>query len=128
MFRFLKKTLVIILFSLIGWSFTTAFFYTGINYLPFDTVLLLHAVFSTVMFFVLSIIYFKYLFYTSPLFTSISFLIVIILMDIFITSNTIEKDYAIFRNLLRTWIPYILIFDFVYLTGFYFRKKYSNLP
>ncbi len=44
-------------------------------------------------------------------------------MDIFVIALMIEKSFVMFKNILRTWIPFILIILSTYLMGVYALKK-----
>jgi hypothetical protein len=44
-------------------------------------------------------------------------------MDFFIIALMIEKSFDMFKSILGTWIPFILIMLSTYLTGIYSLKK-----
>lgn len=67
--------------------------------------------------------YFKKFNYTNPLQTAIIFVSFVIFMDIFVIALLIEKSFVMFKSILGTWIPFILIILSTYLTGVYALKK-----
>lgn len=84
--------------------------------------LIIHAVAVPIIFAFISSVYFKRFRYTSPLQTAIIFVSVVIVLDILIVALLIEKSFEMFRSVLGTWLPFLLIFMSTYLTGLYKRQ------
>ncbi len=76
------------------------------------------------MFFTLiSLNYFKKFNYTPPLQTALIFVSFVIFVDFFLVALIINRSLDMFKSLLGTWIPFILIFTSIYLTGFFTTNK-----
>jgi hypothetical protein len=43
-------------------------------------------------------------------------------MDIIVVALLINKSFEMFKSIIGTWIPFILIFTATYLTGLYLLK------
>ena len=113
----LTRVLVIAALGLFGWALCGAIMFVGMAVLSIETTLIIHAIGAPVIFTAISWLYFTKLKYTSPLQTSVSFLLIVILMDFFIVALIINRSMEMFQSLLGTWIPFSLIFLSTYLTG-----------
>ncbi len=72
---------------------------------------------APIVFVFISVVYFTTLNYTTPLITAFIFVAIVVLMDFFIVSLLINKNFDMFRSPIGTWIPFALIFISTYLTG-----------
>jgi hypothetical protein len=111
------KWSIIIGHALLGWMYCGALIGIGRQFMPMQETLIIHAIGAPVGFTIISLVYFKKFAFTSPLKTALIFLGIIIIMDFFVVAMSIEKSFAMFKNLLGTWIPFLLIFCATYLTG-----------
>ncbi len=91
--------------------------------MPINTILIVHAAATPVVYSFLSLFYFKKFAYTSPFATAFVFLHFVILMDFFVVGLFIEKSLEMFRSPLGTWIPFLLIFLSTFLVGSSVKKK-----
>ena len=121
----LKKFLILLLHAFIGWALCGAIMAVGSSITSMENTLIIHAVGVPIIYFALSCVYFKKCYYTGPFWTALSFLLFVVAMDFFVVALLIEKNFAMFRSLLGTWIPFALIFTVTYLTGREFRKSLS---
>lgn len=112
-----KKTLIILAHAFVGWGLCGATMFAGMNLFSMDTAVLLHAAAAPVIFFGISLLYFKKFAYTSPRATAAIFVGFIIAMDVFVVAMLIEKSFAMFASPLGTWIPFALIFSSTWATG-----------
>ncbi len=118
-----KKIFTILIHAFIGWAICASIMGIGMQSFSMKTTLIIHAIGGPLGFVILSLIYFKKFNYTTPFQTAIIFLAFIIFMDFFIVALLIEKSFSMFKSLLGTWIPFILIFGVTYLTGLIVTKK-----
>ena len=70
-----------------------------------------------VIYTIISWIYFSYFAYTSPLTTSLGFVLFAGLMDVFVVSLLIEKNFDMFKSILGFWLPIALMFGSSFLLG-----------
>ena len=87
-----------------------------------QTTLILHAIGGPIGFIIISIFYFKKFDYTSPLQTAILFVAFVVFVDLFGVALLIEKNFAMFKSVLGTWLPFSLIFLATYFTGRFLNK------
>jgi hypothetical protein len=119
----LKKILIILLFALIGWVICAAIMGIGMSILSLETTLIIHLIGGPLAFAILSAIYHKWFNYTKPLITAIIFVSFVIIIDFFLVALVINKSLDMFKSIIGTWIPFLLIFITVYLTGILINKN-----
>jgi hypothetical protein len=117
------RPVILIIGGIIGWALCGAVMFIGMSYLPIHTTLIIHLVAAPIFFMVISIIYFKFFNYTTPLLTALIFVDIVIFLDAFIVALLINKSFDMFASLIGTWIPFILIFLATYLTGLFVNIK-----
>ena len=122
----LKQIIVILLHGLVGWALCGSIIGIGREVTSMQTTLILHAIGAPIIFAALSWLYFNRFNYTTPLQTAAFFLVFIMAMDFFVVATLFEKSYAMFADVLGTWIPFVLIFASTYLTGTYINNKRSQ--
>jgi hypothetical protein len=118
-----KKTAIILVHAFIGWALCGSIIGVGRIYLTMDNTLIVHALGVPVIFAIISLIYFKFFNYTSPLKTASIFTGSAILLDLLIVVPFVEKSFDMFLSPIGTWIPFALIFAATYLTGKAIRKS-----
>jgi hypothetical protein len=69
------------------------------------TTIILHAIGGSVGFMVISLFYFKKFDYTSPLQTTIWFIVLVVFIDLCGVALLVEKSLAMVRGILGTWFP-----------------------
>ena len=121
--KLLQKSVTLFLCSFIGWISSEVVFELGSNKTSLENALLIHAIGVPIIFVFISIFYFKTYNYTKPIFTAFLFLLIVMFLDVFVLAIYIQKSYDMFRNFLRTWIPFILLFEATYITGTFVNKK-----
>jgi len=119
----LKRGLVVILFAFIGWVLCFATIGIGMALTSIETALMIHAIAAPIIFFGLSLIYFRKYNYTSPLVTAIVFISFVIFMDFFLVAIVINRSLEMFSSFIGTWLPFILIFLPTFLTGVFVNRK-----
>lgn len=105
------------LLGLLGWALCGAIMFIGMAVTDIKTALIIHVIGAPIVFWLISLFYFKRLAYTTPLQTAFLFLFVVVFMDFFLVALIINKSMEMFQNPLGTWIPFGLIFLVTYLTG-----------
>ncbi|WP_455370003.1 hypothetical protein [[Eubacterium] cellulosolvens] len=117
----MAKSLVILLHGFIIWALCGAVMGVGMSTTSLNNALIIHAIAAPIIAILISALYFKKFNYTTPLQTSIIFVTIAILADVFIVSMLINKSFEMFESFLGTWLVFILIFIATYLTGKYIR-------
>ena len=118
-----KKIVIILLHAFLGWVLCAAVMGVGMGVTTQHYALVIHAFAAPVIFGALSLLYFTKFNYTSPLQTAFVFLGFVIFMDFFLVSFLVLKSFDMFKSILGTWIPFLLIFLSTYLTGIYVRWR-----
>ena len=117
------RILIIIALGLLGWALCGAIMFIGMSVMSIETTLIVHAIGAPLIFSVISLFYFKKFRFTTPLQTSIVFLLIVVLMDFFFVALVINKSMEMFQSPLGTWIPFGLIFLSTFLTGLIVEAK-----
>lgn len=117
------KSIVILAHALAGWALCGAIIGVGRGVTSLENTLIIHAIGAPIIFAAISLNYFRKFNYTNPLQTAVIFVSFVIFMDFFIIGLMIEKSFDMFKSILGTWIPFILIMLSTYLTGIYSLKK-----
>ena len=112
-----RHAAVIVGFALVGWGLCAATMGIGMGVVGLQVALVVHAVAAPVIFAALSLVYFKYLGYMTPLTTAAVFLAVVVIMDVGVVAMLVERSFEMFTSFLGTWLPFMLIFASTYLTG-----------
>jgi hypothetical protein len=123
----MKKTIITLLYALIIWALCGATISVGRSLTNMETVLIIHSIGAPVFAFIMSLLYYKQFHDASPVKTASIFLLIIIIMDAGLVAPVFEKSYVMFTSFIGTWLPFILIFISVYLTGRFVGTKSSNV-
>ena len=114
----LGQYLVILGFGLIGWALCGAIMFIGMALTPnMQLVLIVHAIGAPIVFGVLTWIYSRRFGFTKPWQTAVAFLLIVVLMDFFVVALLINKSFDMFKSVLGTWIPFLLIFTSTYVVA-----------
>ncbi|MFC1786140.1 hypothetical protein ACFLZA_02105 [Candidatus Neomarinimicrobiota bacterium] len=117
------KKIIILIHALIIWGLCGATIAIGRNITSMETTLIIHAIGAPIFAALVSYVYFKKFNFTNPIQTAIIFLLFIFIMDAGLVAPVIEGSFDMFKSILGTWIPFILIFLSTYITGKYFSKQ-----
>ncbi len=117
------KSIVILAHAFAGWALCGAIIGVGREITSLENTLIIHAIGAPIIFAAISLNYFKKFNYTNPSQTAVIFVSFVIFMDFFIIALMVEKSFDMFKSILGTWIPFILIMLSTYLTGIYSLKK-----
>lgn len=118
-----KQFLITILHALAVWAVCGAIIGIGRGLAPLQTVLIIHAIVAPAFAALVALFYFKKFNYYSPLKTAFIFLLFVFIMDAGLIAPVFEKNFAMFGSILGTWLPMVLIFLAVYLTGLVITNK-----
>ena len=119
----MRKILIILLHAFIGWALCTATIGIGMSTTTLQNALVIHAVAAPIIFSLISLVYFKKFNYTTPLQTALIFTGFVMAMDFFVVALLVNKSLEMFTSLLGTWIPFLLIFGSILLTGLFVKRK-----
>jgi hypothetical protein len=115
----LTRLMVIVSHALIGWALSAAILVIGFATVPWLDALLIHALVAPIIFIYVSIYYFETYSYTTRLETAALFTLIFMVMEFVVFGLLINHSFRMFGSLLRTWIPFILIFTATHMTGLY---------
>lgn len=88
-----------------------------------ENALIIHLIGAPIVFAVLAKIYYKKNNRLSPFQLATNMLSFVILMDIFVVSMMIEKNFDMFKSPIGTWIPFVLIFVSILYVG---KKRHKT--
>ena len=118
----IKKTIIILIHAVIGWGLCFAKMGVGMVLFDLQTALIMHAAAAPVIFFIVSLIYFKKFNYTSPFTTALVFMGVVVLLDALVVALLIQQSFEMFTSFIGTQLPFALILLSTWLTGVVFRR------
>lgn len=113
----LKAVVIIAAHALVAWALCGSIVFVGRQLWTMETTLIVHAVWVPFVAIFVSLVYFTYFAYTTPLQTATIFTLSAILMDLIVVATLIERSYEMFSSLIGTWIPFALMFLTTYATG-----------
>lgn len=122
-----NKIMIILIHACAGWILCAAVMGIGMGVTSQYNAMVIHALAAPFIFVALSFIYFSKFDYTTPLHTAIVFLGFVVFMDFFLVALLILGSLDMFKSILGTWIPFLLIFLSTYLTGRYVRGRKIRL-
>jgi hypothetical protein len=122
----MKKLIIVLIHALIIWALCGATIAIGRSITTLQLTLRIHVIAAPIFAFLVAIVYYKKFNYTSPMWTAIIFLLLVIALDAGLVALVFEKSYAMFKSILGTWIPFMLIFLSTYITGLIIKGKTSN--
>jgi hypothetical protein len=117
------KTAILLVHAFVGWALCDATMGIGMATTSLNNALIVHAIAAPIFFACISLVYFRYFNYTSPLRTALVFLALVIAMDFFVVAMLINRSFEMFTSPLGTWIPFVTIFAATYLTGSLIRSS-----
>jgi hypothetical protein len=111
------KILKMLPYAFVGWMLCGAMVGIGRELTTIENALIIHLIGAPIVFAVLTKIYYKKNNNISSLQLAIYMLSFVILMDVFVVSLLIEKNFDMFKSLIGTWIPFVLMFLAIFLVG-----------
>ncbi|RPI17560.1 MAG: hypothetical protein EHM58_08795 [Ignavibacteriae bacterium] len=121
------KKAIIVIYAFILWILCGAVIGIGRSVTSIELTLIIHAIAAPVFASLISRFYYKKYNYTSPISTAIVFMLFVMIMDAGLVAPVIEKSFDMFKSILGTWIPFLLIFISVYITGIFYNKRKEKL-
>ena len=118
-----KKNIIVLIHAFIVWALCGATIAIGRSIITMEATLIIHAIAAPIFAFAVSMLYYKKFNYTSPIWTGCVFLLTVIVMDTGLVAPVFEKSFDMFKSILGTWIPFILIFLSTYITGLIIERK-----
>ena len=112
--------------TLVAWALCGAIIAIGRQLWTMETTLIVHAIGVPIIFLIVSLIYFTYFNYTTPLQTATIFTLSAVFLDLIVVASIIEKSYEMFGSLIGTWIPFGLMFLTTYLIGSLITKRKAS--
>jgi len=124
----LKKTIILLVHPFIIWLLCGSTIGLGSLLMSMNAVLIIHAIMAPVFAIFVSLVYFKKFNFTAPFKTALIFLLFVMVFDAGLVAPFFVKSYDMFRSILGTWLPFMLIFLATFLTGLITnrRKKHIN--
>lgn len=112
-----KKMVIFLLHGLIGWAGCGAIMSVGPGLMSMRSTLIVHAVGAPIIFVIISMVYFRKFNYTTPVTTAFGFLGLIVFLDFFVVALIFQRSFEMFESFIGTWLPFMLIYLSVYITG-----------
>ena len=106
-----SQLVITIAHALIGWSLCGATMGIGMATTTFKRALIIHAVAAPVIFGVISYVYFTHFGYATPFMAALIFIGTVVSLDFFIVAFLMQRNLSMFRSIVGTWLPFILIFN-----------------
>jgi len=121
----LKKIIIVLSHAFIVWALCGATIAIGRSFMSMELTLIIHAIVAPIFAALVSLDYYKKFSYTTPLQTAFIFLLFVIAMDVGLVAPVFEKSYEMFRSILGTWVPFVLIFLSTFITGLTVKKNHK---
>lgn len=118
----MNKVLILLGHAFIVWVLCAAVMGVGMASTTLERALVIHAIAAPLIAVAISCFYYWKYFYTQPLQTAIVFVSFVLIMDVFIVAIAINRSFDMFRSIIGTWLPFILIFTATYITGVMWKK------
>jgi len=115
--------IIILILAIVGWSLCGLSMAVGMYITSLTNALIIHAIAAPIIYYFISLLYFKKFNYTTPIQTAIIFVAIVILLDFFVVALLINQSFDMFLSPLGTWIPFLLIFLSTFLTGSYYTQR-----
>jgi hypothetical protein len=113
----MKSILIILAHAAAGWILCGFTMGAGMALMPLTAALVVHAFAAPLIFAFVARVYFRRFRFTTPLQTAIVFLGFVMLADVVVVAAVIEKSLDMFKSVLGTWLPFLLIFLATWKTG-----------
>jgi hypothetical protein len=111
------KILKMLPYAFVGWMLCGAIVGIGREITTIENTLIIHLIGAPIIFAVLTKIYYIKNNTLSSLQLAIYMLSFVILMDFFVVSLMIEKNFDMFKSPIGTWIPFIFMFLAIFFVG-----------
>ncbi len=118
-----KKIIIVLIHAFIVWALCGATIGIGRSITTMELTLIIHAIGSPIFAALVSLVYYKKFNYTSHIQTAFIYSLFIMVMDAGLVAPVFERSYDMFKSILGTWIPFILIFLSTYITGLMVKRK-----
>ncbi len=118
-----KAALITLAHGVAGWALCGAMMGIGMAATTLNHALLIHAAAAPLIFAGITLVYFRRFGYWPPLKAAAAFLAMVIALDFFVVALLIEKSFDMFRSVLGTWLPFLLILLSSWLTGTIARRR-----
>lgn len=113
----MDQVAITLVHAVVGWALCGATMGIGLARTSLKRALVIHAVAAPVIFGAIAAVYFTFFGYLGPLATATGFVAVVIALDVVVVALVIQRDFAMFRSVLGTWLPFALIALSTYLIG-----------
>lgn len=113
----LSEAGVAIAHALVGWGLCGATMGIGLANTTVDRALVIHAIAAPIIFALVSVVYFAFFNFTGALTTAAGFVCIVMLLDVVVVALLIQGEFTMFRSVLGTWLPFVLIFVSTYVVG-----------
>lgn len=112
-----QQAAIVVAYATAGWAICGALIAVGRRFLSIEATLDVHAIGAPLAFALLSWRYHRRHGFTSPPVTAGVFVGLVMALDLFVVAMAIERDFAMFRSFVGTWLPMMLIFAATYWAG-----------
>lgn len=112
-----RRAALLIGCGLVGWAGCAAIMGIGMSLISLQTTLIIHAFGAPVVFILVSLFYFRFPGALPPFKAAAGMLAVVLFMDVFLVSMLINGNFDMFKSFIGSWLPLILIFFSIEVTG-----------
>ena len=112
-----RQAVSILGLAFVGWAGCGAIVGIGMVVTSQINALIAHAIGAPIIFACISLLYFRWSTYTTPIQTTLIFLAFVFLMDFFVVAFVIMRSFQMFSH--------VLIFLSTYVTGVYATRRYD---
>ncbi len=118
-----RNLLILVFHAFIGWALCGSTMGIGMALAPQPTALIVHAIAAPIIFFFVSLSYFRRPGALGSAAAALAFVGFVKVVDFFLVALVINKSLAMFASPLGTWIPFGLIFLSTFLTGSWIASR-----
>jgi hypothetical protein len=112
-----RETGILLAHALVLWALCGATMGIGMAIAPEQTAIIIHTIAAPFIAAAVSWVYFTRFNYTTPMQTSLVFVLFVIVVDFFLVGLLIQGSLEMFKSFLGTQLPFILIFLATYTVG-----------
>lgn len=112
-----KELLTLIGFGFISWLFSLGIRILAPMIMPDAYIIILNAVFVPMVAFFLAIGYYAMYKDSFAMVSALIFTVSILVLDMIIYSTILGYGFGIYASLMKSWIPYLIVFIAIFLAG-----------
>jgi len=124
--RGIRSPAILLGFAFVGWAFCAAIMGVLPPLIGMNAALVVHLIAGPIAFALLALAYQRRVGDYPPLTAAVVFVAFVIVVDFLLVALVILRDLAMFRSVVGTWIPFLLIFLASWGAGAWGRRRIQN--